>query len=110
MARSPDAAISFIAASQGSRSASQPVTITDFDGSLRLIKAGPRVTGLYRKAGGSQWTELDTHRLVEDRFRLAFLVRNFTPKTTAVRTRASITVTFDNLVINAAEEILEGEI
>lgn len=84
--------------------------ISDFTGTLRLIKAGNRITTFYKEEGVSEWTKLHTDTLEEDRLRLGFLVRNFTPATTAVKGNASITVTFDNLVVNAAEEIIEGEI
>jgi hypothetical protein len=84
--------------------------ISDFTGTLRLVKAGNRITTLYKKEGVSDWTKLHTDTLEEDLLRLVFLVRNFTPATTAVKGSASITVTFDNLLVNAAEEVLEGEI
>jgi hypothetical protein len=84
--------------------------ISDFTGTLRIIKAGNRVTTLYKKDGDTEWTKLNTDTLEVDRLRLGFLVRNFTPMTTAVKGNSSITVTFDNLVVNAAEEIIEGEI
>jgi hypothetical protein len=84
--------------------------ISDFTGTLRIIKAGNRVSTLYKKDGEPEWTKLNTDTLEVDRLRLGFLVRNFTPMTTAVKGSSSITVTFDNLVVNAAEEIIEGEI
>jgi hypothetical protein len=84
--------------------------IGDFTGTLRIIKAGNLVTTLYKKDGESEWTKLHTDTLDIDLLRLGFLVRNFTPMTTTVKGNASITVTFDNLVVNAAEEIIEGDI
>jgi len=85
-------------------------TITEFTGTLRIIKVGNRVTTLYKKDGASDWTNLHTGTLEVDRVRLSFLVRNFTPNTTTVKGNSSITVTFDNLLVNAAEEIIEGDI
>jgi hypothetical protein len=109
-ARSPDGSISFFSSEKGKFRPPQHNPITEFNGTLRLIRSGRRVTALYKKAGELQWTELDTHELAESRLRLAFLVRNFTAKTTTIGASSSMTVTFDNLVINAAEEIIEGEI
>jgi hypothetical protein len=84
--------------------------ISDFAGSLRIIKKGNQVTTLYKKDGESEWTKLGIATMNEDRLRLGFVVRNFTPQSTSVKGNVSMFVTVDNLVVNAAEEIIEGDI
>jgi hypothetical protein len=109
-AGSQQATISSIARDRRGARSSASHRVTEFSGTLRIVKTGNRVTTLYRNDSASEWTKLGTDTSELDRARLAFLVRNFTPDTSTVKGKASITVTFDNLVVNAAEEIIEGEI
>ena len=110
-AGSHDATISSLCGEKGRfRSSPRPQKISDFNGTLRIIKVRDRVTTLYKKDGEPEWTTLNTDQLDENRLQLWFVVRNFIPKRTAPKGSSSMIVTFDNLVVNAAEEIIEGEI
>jgi len=109
-AGSQEATITSVSAGKGVSGHPRSNKINDFAGSLRIIKNGNHLTTLHRKDDERDWTKLGTATLNEDRLRLGFVVRNFTPKTTSVKGNASIFVTVDNLVVNAADEIIEGEI
>lgn len=109
-ARSQETAITSVSAGKGVSGHPRSHKINDFAGSLRIIKKENQVTTLYKKDGEREWTKLGTATINEDRLRLAFAVRNFTPQTTSVKGNSSMFVTVDNLVVNAAEEIIEGDI
>ncbi len=82
----------------------------DFHGTLRLVRRGDNVSALYRKKDGETWNELDSFMFGSADVALGFGVTNFSINTTTITAAAPIIVRFDNLVINAAQEIVESEI
>ena len=84
--------------------------INNFDGSLRIVRIGSKITTLYRTKGDKEWKDLGTFWSTSNDLEFGFLLLNFTIKRTSITAKTSITATFDNFKINAAEEIIEGDI
>jgi hypothetical protein len=83
--------------------------INNFDGTLRIVRKGSKITTLYTK-GDKLWKTLDTFWPTSNDMGFCFLLQNFTIKRTSITAKAPITATFDNFRINAAEEIIEEDI
>lgn len=82
----------------------------DFHGSLRIIRLGSEVTTLYREGGDDKWHELGTISFNANDVMLGFITSNFVAKSRDITASKSITATFDNFRINAAQGIIEEEI
>jgi len=84
--------------------------INNFDGTLRIVRKGSKITTLYRTKGDKEWKTLDTLWSTSNDLGFGFQLQNFTAKRTSITAKAPITATFDNFRINAAEEIIEEDI
>jgi len=84
--------------------------IGNFDGTLRIVRIGTKITTLYRTKEDKQWEDLGTFWSTSNDLGTGFLLQNFLPNRTSITARSPITATFDNFRINAAEEIIEEEI
>ena len=85
--------------------------VGNFDGSLRIVRKGAKITTLYRTKEDKQWEDLGTFWSTSDDLGTGFLLQNFIPsRTTSITGKSPVTATFDNFRINAAEEIIEEEI
>ena len=84
--------------------------IDGFDGTFRIIRKGRDISTLYRNRGEEAWEQLDTFWSTSKDLLIGLYIQNFTPVRTSITAKAPITATFDNFKINAAEEIIEGEI
>ena len=84
--------------------------INNFDGTLRIVRKGSKITTLYRTKGDNEWKDLGTFWSTSNDLEFGFLLQNFTINRTSITAKAPITATFDNFRINAAEEIIEGDI
>jgi len=84
--------------------------IGNFDGTLRIVRIGSKITALYRAKGDKGWKTLDTFWSTSNDLGFGFLLQNFARKRTSITAKASITATFDNFRINSAEEIVEEDI
>lgn len=84
--------------------------IADFHGALRAVRKGNKVTVFCRNGGERKWFELDSFSFTATDAGFGFVVSNFVPRRTTIKASASITGRFDNLTINAAQEIVESEI
>ncbi len=83
----------------------------DFHGSLRIIRLGSEVTTLYREGGDEKWHELGTISFNANDLMIGFVASNFVSKNRwGITASKSITATFDNFRINAAQGIIEEEI
>jgi len=81
-----------------------------FDGTLRIVRKGSKITTLYRTKGDKDWKTLETFWSTSNDLQVLFRLQNFTIKRTSITAKTPITATFDNFRINAAEEIIEEEI
>ena len=84
--------------------------IGNFDGTLRIVRIGDEISALFRRKGDAEWKKMDTFRSTPNDVMIGFSLVNFTPMRTSITARSPITATFDNFRINAAEEIIEGDI
>jgi len=82
----------------------------NFDGTLRILRKGKKISTLYKKKGAATWSKIHTFRATDKDVIFGFQVRNFFNKRTTIRATQSISVEFDNFKINAAHEIIEEEI
>ena len=83
----------------------------DFQGTLRIVRIGNMFSILYKKDGQLEWTDFHNFRGIEDEVRVAFALQNFNGlRTIYFPAKSSISATFDNFQINAAQEIIEDEI
>ena len=84
--------------------------VKSFHGTLRIVRVGEQVSTLYRKKGDNAWKKMDTFRSQAMDVILGFKLQNFVNERTYIKARHPITAIFDNLRINAAQEIIEEEI
>lgn len=84
--------------------------IKKFDGTLRILRIGSKITTLYRTKADNEWKDLGTFWSTSNDLEFGFLLQNFTFNRTSITARAPVTATFDNFRINGAEEIIEGDI
>ena len=84
--------------------------IDNFDGSLRIVRVGDKITTLYKEKGDSEWERMNTFPYTTGDVFFGFKLQNFTSKRTSIAAESSITATLDNFRINAAEGITEEEI
>jgi len=84
--------------------------INNFNGTLRIVRKRSKITTLYRTKGNKEWNPLDTFWSTSNDLEVGFKLQNFANKRTSITARSPITARFDNFKINAAEEIIEGDI
>ena len=82
----------------------------NFDGTLRIVRIGDRISTLFKRKGDAEWKKMDTFSSTPNDVVLGFKLDNFSFKRTSITARSPITATFDNFRINAAEEIVEEDI
>ena len=88
----------------------KPHPIGNFHGALRIVRIGNRITALYKKEGGLGWKKVGTFPGMTGEVVVGFSLSNFTGRRTSIRAESSISATFDNFVISAAQGIMEEEI
>lgn len=84
--------------------------IGNFDGTLRIVRIGDRISMLFKRKGDAEWKKMDTFQSTPNDVMIGFKLDNFTSMRTSITARSHITATFDNFRINAAEEIIEEDI
>jgi len=81
----------------------------DFHGSLRFARIGDKISTYYRKEGGS-WKKRNTFPAGGGDASVGILLQNFTMIRESINATKPVVAKFDNLRINAAQEIIEEEI
>ena len=84
--------------------------IKNFDGTLRIVRIGDKVSTLLKKKGDLEWEKMDTFRSTPNDVMIGFSLSNFIAMRTSITAKLPITATFENFRINAAEEIIEEDI
>ena len=84
--------------------------IDNFHGTFRIIRIGNKISTLYKNEGKTGWEKMNTFKSTTNDLMVTFGLTNFILARTSITARSSITTTFDNFRINAAEEIIEEEI
>ena len=84
--------------------------IGDFDGTLRIIRSGEKISSLYKRKSDSDWKKLNTFRSTSNDVIVGFTLTNFFAKRMSITAEQPIVAIFDNFTINAAEEVIEEEI
>jgi hypothetical protein len=84
--------------------------IKNFNGALRIVRIGDRISTLLKKEGDAEWEKMDTFRSTPNDVMIGFSLSNFIAMRNSITAKSPITATFDNFRINAAEEIIEEEI
>jgi len=94
----------------GSRKGGGSQKTENFNGSFRILRTGKTISTLYKNAGTPEWTQMNAFRVTDNDMLIGFQLRNFFGNRTTIRATQSISAEFDNFRINAAQEIIEGEI
>jgi hypothetical protein len=82
----------------------------NFNGVFRIVRNGKTISTLYKNAVTVEWIKLDSFRVKVNDMIVGLQLRNFIQNRTTIRANHSISAEFDNLKINAAQEIIEEEI
>jgi len=83
---------------------------SNFHGALRIVRIDGKISTLFKRDGEKRWKKLDTFKNTTKDVMLAFKLDNFLSTRTSIKAKSSITATFDNFKINAAQKIIEEEI
>jgi len=84
--------------------------IGNFHGAFRIIRIGNKISTLYKEEGKTAWSKMNTFQSTTKDVMATFALTNFIMKRSRITAESSLTATFDNFRINAAEEIIEEEI
>jgi hypothetical protein len=84
--------------------------IDNFNGSLRIVRLGSKVSASYKEGSAEEWHEMGSVSFNTSDVMVSFFVTNFVADRKEITASKSITVTLDNFRINAAQEIVEEEI
>lgn len=84
--------------------------IDNFNGSFRILRTGKSISMLYKKTGAPEWIKMNTLRVTDKDMMIGLQLRNFISKRTTIDANYSVAAEFNNLVINAAQGIIEDEI
>ncbi len=84
--------------------------IDDFDGSLRMVRIGTRISTFYRLRGATAWKPMCSLESTGNDALFGFALQNFVRDRRSIGARAPITAWIDNFKINAAQQIIESEI
>jgi len=84
--------------------------IGNFHGTLRIVRIGNEMSTLYKKEGELGWEKMGTFPGMTGEVTVSFSLSNFIVRRTSIRAESSISATFDNFTINAAQGIVEEEI
>ena len=82
----------------------------NFDGTLRILRQGKRISTFYRHKGASEWNKIHAFRATDNDMMFGFQLRNYFADRTAIRAEHSISAEFDRFRIEAADGIIEEEI
>ena len=83
----------------------------DFHGTLRMVREGKKITGLYRREGAKRWHKLGySSRFTDEDVLIGFVLQNFWMKRKNIKAQEPLEVVIDNFKINHAVEIIEDEI
>ena len=81
-----------------------------YRGTLRLVRVGDHVKAFYRSEGDQDWVTLGRLPFKSREVKIAFGLSNYGKPSTGILASRSISASFDNFRINAAQEIIESEI
>ena len=84
--------------------------IGNFRGTLRIVRIGNEISLLYKKAGELGWKKMGTFIGMTGEVMVSFSLSNFIVRRTSIRAGSSISATFDNFRINAAQGIVDFQI
>ena len=84
--------------------------INNFNGSVRFVRIGDRMSTFYRKQGQNRWTKMSTLPSTQKDTIFGIVLQNFVMERNSIKAIRSITAWIDNFTINAAQEIIESEI
>jgi len=82
----------------------------NFHGTLRIARIGNEMSTLYKMEGELGWKKMGTFPGMTGEVTVSFSLSNFIVRRTSIRAESSISATFDNFRINAAQGIVEEEI
>ncbi|MEJ2099200.1 MAG: hypothetical protein P8X68_04405 [Desulfobacterales bacterium] len=84
--------------------------IDNFNGSLRFVRTGKKMSTFYRKQGQNRWIKMCTLPCGQNDASIGFGVQNFIIDRNSITATRSISAWIDNFTINTAQQIIESEI
>jgi len=84
--------------------------VNNFNGSLRFMRIGNRMSTFFRNQGQSRWTKMCTLPSTQKETIFGIVLQNFVMERNSIKAIRSISARIDNFTINAAQEIIESEI
>jgi hypothetical protein len=84
--------------------------IDNFNGSLRFMRMGKKMSTFYRKQDQDRWSKMCTLPCGLNDASIGFGLQNFTIDRNSITATRSISAWIDNFTIKAAQEIIESEI
>ncbi|MEW6265224.1 MAG: hypothetical protein AB1641_19270 [Thermodesulfobacteriota bacterium] len=85
-------------------------SVGKLDGTLRLVRTGERINGLYRARRETAWKELGGLAFLKTKVKVGLVVTNYAINQVWVGSGRSFSAAFSNFRINAAQKIIESEI
>ena len=85
--------------------------ISNFNGVLRLVREGQKMTGYYQPEGSSRWRTLgSSSSFATEDVMVGFVLQNLASQRKKIKAASPVEVYFDNFRINQAGEVIEDEI
>jgi hypothetical protein len=84
--------------------------VEEFKGSLRIIRAGNRVSAMFKRDGEREWKDMGILTRPVNDLVVSFKVQNFNVDRTSIGARKPFVVFFDEFRLNAAQKVVESEI
>jgi hypothetical protein len=82
----------------------------NFNGVFRIVRNGKTISTSYKKAGATEWTQMNKLHVTDKDMMIGFQLRNFFTNRTSIQAQHPVSVELESLKINAAREIIEDEI
>jgi len=86
------------------------IPMESFEGTLRIVRIGKKISTFYKKEKNSDWVTLLTFKGTDRDVGAGFGITNFISTRSSIHSELSIVGKFDNFKINAAQQIIEDEI
>jgi hypothetical protein len=81
--------------------------IGDFQGTLRIVRIGYRITAFFKKRGDSEWKEIGKFSGMPGEVVVGLGLSNFDSRRTSIQADQPVMAAFDNFRISSAQEISE---
>lgn len=92
------------------KKSSDKVYLESFKGSLRIVRKGKTAYTYMKPSYADEWEKIGKHKYRNKDVKFGFSIQNFNFKREQIKAKYPLKVTFSNFLINAAGDIVEGDI